>query len=61
MASHSLLALLVEIPTVPLQNDVNALARKDTLWTTKEVLVSRYGLSTFLQSVRNDAGPHADP
>ena len=61
MASHRLLALQVEILTGPLQNDVIAIVLLDTSWTTKELLVSRYGQSTFLQRVQNDAGPYTDP
>ena len=61
MASHRLLALLVVMPTGLLWYDVIAIERSDTSLTTKELLVSRYGQSTFLQRVQTDDGPYADP
>ena len=61
MVSHRLLALLVEIPTGPLENDVIVIVLQDISWTNKELLVSRYGQSSFLQCVQTDVGPHTDP
>jgi hypothetical protein len=56
MASPRLLAVLSEIPTVHLQNDVIALVRQDTSWTTKKLLFPGVENRLFSKASRTTPG-----
>jgi hypothetical protein len=61
MASHRLLAVLLKIPTVPLQNDLIALVRQDTSWKTKELLFPGLENRLFSKASRTTPGTTQTP